>query len=112
MKKDPTVFLQHILECIEHIEKYIKARTFKHFVQSPQLQDAVIRRLEILGEAAKNIPGDFRKRYRDIPWRKMAGMRDKLIHEYFGISLKLAWVVIKKHLPILKVKIKTILKNN
>lgn len=105
MKKDFLIYLKHILESIELIEDYVKDTTEKKFLSNPQQQDAVIRRIEIIGEAIKNIPTEFKDEHPDIPWRAISGMRDILIHEYFGIDLKLTWRVVKLRLPELKEKI-------
>lgn len=102
MKKDPKIFLQHILESIIEIEKYIKGVSEKEFQKSTQIQDAVIRRLEIIGEAAKNIPDQIRKLYNFVPWKKIAGSRDILIHEYFEIDLEAVWDTATKDIPELK----------
>ena len=93
MKKDPAVFLEHILECIDLIEQYTKGRTKEEFFASKSFQDAVIRRIEIIGEAVKNIPKDIRKTYSQVPWKQIAAMRDIISHEYWGIDLKLTWKV-------------------
>lgn len=80
------------------------------FLKSVNIQDAVIRRLEIIGEAVKNIPPEFRDEYPDIQWRQIAGMRDVLIHGYFGVDLDLTWKVVKSDLPELERKVAGILK--
>ncbi len=105
MRKDESVFIEHILESIALIEKYIEDRTKADFFNSVQLQDSVIRRIEIIGEAVKNLSTKLKEKYPEIPWRNIAGMRDLLIHEYFGIDLELTWKVVIKDIPELKVKI-------
>ncbi len=85
-KKDPKIFLKHILESIEQIEKNTKSFSEDEFSNSITIQDAVVRRLEIIGEAVKNLPRSFRNKNTKIPWKKIAGMRDVLIHEYFVVS--------------------------
>ncbi|MHA2495411.1 MAG: HepT-like ribonuclease domain-containing protein [Candidatus Hodarchaeales archaeon] len=102
MTKDPLIFIEHIWECIELIEKYTKEKTRAEFIESTQLQDAVIHRLEIIGEAVKNIPEDFKEKYPEIPWKDIARTRDKLIHGYFGIDLDLVWEIAQKDIKDLK----------
>lgn len=84
MKKDPIVFIEHILECIELIEEYTKGVTKEEFFKLRQLQDSVIRRIEVIGEAVKNIPQEIKDKYNQISWKRISGMRDILIHEYWG----------------------------
>ena len=110
MKKDPNIFLRHILESIERIDEFTRSISRKQFLNSVQIQDAVIRRLEIIGEAAKNIPNEFKKKYPNIPWAEMAKTRDKLIHGYFGVDLELTWDIVNKDLPDLENKIREVLK--
>ena len=105
MKKDPKIFIEHILQCIEHLEQYLKGITKKEFPASVQLQDSVIRRIEIIGEAVKNIPKQVKNKYPDIAWKEIAGMRDILIHEYFGVDLGLTWKVATKDVRHLKTRI-------
>ncbi|MBU1071145.1 DUF86 domain-containing protein [Patescibacteria group bacterium] len=110
MKKNPKVFLQHILESISEIEKYTKNISETKFARSTQIQDAVIRRLEIIGEAAKNIPDNIKKCYEDIPWKKITGSRDVLIHGYFRVDIESVWDTVTKDICKLKKDIKKIIK--
>ena len=105
MRKSAKIFLEHILDAINLIEEYIKDKKKSEFLESMQLQDSVIRRIEIIGEAIKNIPSDFKGAYKNIPWKEITGMRDILIHQYFGVDLELTWEVIKTDLPKLKKQI-------
>jgi len=105
MKKDPKIFLKHIIESIEAIESRLAKITKEEFEKNITIQDAVIRRIEIIGEAVKNLPAEFKRNHLGIEWRKIAGMRDKLIHEYFGISLNIVWTTARRDLPKLKKQI-------
>lgn len=91
--------LADIQEALEKIQRYIEGYTFEQFVQDSKTQDAVIRNLEIIGEAAKMVSAPLKKRYPEIPWKAMAGVRDRLIHHYFGIDYETVWRIITRELP-------------
>lgn len=113
--KNPLVYLEHISESIIIIEKYTKNINKDKFFRYVGTQDKIIRRLEIIGEAVKNINLSLRSQYPLVPWKKIAGLRDKLIHDYFEVELDLAWEVVKRDIPILKryiIKIKRELISN
>lgn len=104
MKKDPRIHVSFILECIELIEEYLKGLTETEFLNSTQQQDAIIRRVELIGEAVKNIAPVVKDRYPEIPWKRIAGMRDILVHDYLGLDLEITWKVAQVEIPELKTK--------
>lgn len=106
MTRDFSIYLKDILENIELIEKFTKNTDYHEFTENHMINHAVLRCIEIIGEAVKNIPEPIRKKYPQIPWRDIAGMRDKIIHFYFGINLETVWLVVIEDLP----KIKTLIK--
>lgn len=102
MKKDPKIFLGHIIESIEDIEKYTRGQTKGTFLKAKMMQDAVVRKIEIIGEAVKNLPPYFKKKYSKIAWGNIAGMRDILAHEYFGVNINVVWKTVREDIPKLK----------
>ena len=100
--KNTVIYLLHITESISAIEEYLQGISETQFHNKRQLQDSVVRRLEIIGEAVKNVPLEYRDQHKNIPWKKIAGMRDKLIHHYFGVDLDLVWKISTETLPELK----------
>lgn len=107
--KDPKIFLIHIRDSINHINKFSKNLTKSKFMKDRLRQNAIVRELEIIGEAVKNIPVSFRKKNSSVEWVKISGLRDKLIHHYFGLDLEIIWRVIKQDMPDLEEEIIKIL---
>jgi len=108
MTKDPRVCLAHILECANRIERYL-GQDREAFLRNTMVQDAVIRNFEVIGEAAKRIPEQFRVVHAAIPWRLMAGFSDVLIHDYEGVDLERVWRIAQEDLPAVKTAITQIL---
>ncbi len=111
MKRDLTLFIDDIISAINDIQESSKNISGEKFSVNKDVKDATIRRLEIIGEAVKNIPIFIREKYSDVPWNKIAGMRDVITHGYFRVDLDSVWEVIRKDLPKLKKQIQRIKKD-
>jgi uncharacterized protein with HEPN domain len=109
LKKADYVYLKHIADSISKIEEYTLGLTVKEFERNSLVQDAVIRQIEIIGEASKQVSPEFRKKHSQVPWKDIAGMRDKLIHDYLGVDIQAVWATVCKDLPELKGQVKVIL---
>lgn len=109
MKKDDTVYLRHILDAIALIEEYVHGLSENEFLTHSMTKDAVAREIEIIGEAANNISGEFQGKHPKMPWKKMTGIRNKIIHEYFNVNFSVVWDTVQEDIPLLKRAIKKLL---
>lgn len=110
MHKDK-LYLEDILDCIKKIESYVKDMDYNEFSKNQLVYDAVVRNLEIIGEASKKISIEIKKKYPEIEWKKMSGLRDILIHEYSGINKEIIWDVIQTKISVLKSGVRDVLKD-
>lgn len=111
MSREYKLFIKDILEAINDIEEFIREMDYNTFLSDRKTQRAVVQAIEVIGEASKNIPAEIKRKHKDIPWKEMAKMRDKISHFYFGIDYKIVWKVIKGKLPLMKSSIEQIFKD-
>jgi len=111
MTRDYIDYIDDILNSVEELEEFIEGMDYETFSSDRKTENAVIRSLEVMGEAAAKIPDTIRDKYPDIPWKRMVGMRNKLIHDYFGVDLDIIWAVSTEEIPPLKVHIKRLRDN-
>ena len=112
MKAEFLDYVDDIIKAMDDALSFVRGITYDTFVKDRKTMYAVIRALEIIGEATKNIPYQIKARYPQIPWKEMAGMRDKVIHAYFGVDLKRVWSTVNQDIPNLKPQFEKILKEN
>lgn len=108
-KRGDVESLKDIQEAISRIQEYCRDSSLKQFLRDTKTQDAVVRNLEIIGEATRNISAEFKKKHAHVAWKSMAGLRDKLIHHYFGVNWDVVWNIIQEKLPAVKAQIEELL---
>jgi uncharacterized protein with HEPN domain len=111
-RRSSKIVLQDILASIEKIQQYTNGLDYEGFVSRSMVVDAVVRNIEIIGEASKNMPEDTRGESPQIPWKQMAGIRNRIVHEYFGVDVSIIWFVVENELPLLKIEIENLLKDS
>jgi uncharacterized protein with HEPN domain len=110
-RRDYRDYLQDILNAVDDIEGFVDDMSFEEFAKDRKTLNAVVRSIEIIGEASKNIPDALKAKYEELPWKQMTGMRDKLIHAYFGVDVETLWKAVKENIPPLKKSIQKMLKD-
>lgn len=110
-KREHGDFVQDILDSVNDVGSFIEGMDFEEFIKDKKTIYSVVRAIEIIGEATKNVPEQIKKKYPDVPWKKMAGMRDRLVHEYFGVDLEILWGTAKEDVPQLKTPVSKVLED-
>lgn len=111
MSRDISLYIKDILQNMSDAEEFIQGFSYDQFASDKKTLNAVMRSMEVVGEAAKKVPDEIRAKYPSVPWKEMAGMRDKLIHFYFGVDREAVWLVVKDRIPIIKPLIGQILRD-
>lgn len=110
-RRDYRDYLQDILDAVDDVEVFVGDMSFEEFKKDRKTLNAVVRSIEIIGEASKKLPDSLKAKYKELPWKEMGGMRDKLIHAYFGMDTETIWKTIKENIPSLKKSIQKMLKD-
>jgi uncharacterized protein with HEPN domain len=111
MSRKLSIYIKDIIQNMQDAEEFIKGMSFEEFELDKKTFNAVVRSIEVIGEAAKNVPDSLRAKYPAVPWKEMAGMRDKLIHPYFGVNCEAVWLSIKERMPAIKPSIEEVLRD-
>ena len=111
-KRDWKLYVEDVLECVRKVEKYTDGMDFASFKEDDKTIDAVVKNLIVIGEAAKNISDDVKGRYEDTPWRKIVGLRNRIVHGYFSVDLEIVWSIVKRELPALEMQLQRILEES
>jgi uncharacterized protein with HEPN domain len=109
MKRNYKLFIKDIISAMKSIEEFVEGLSLDEVKEDDKTSSAVIRKFEIIGEATRHVPEDLKEKYPDIPWKRMAGMRDRLIHAYFGVDYRLVWEAIKIDIPKLRPRLEEVL---
>jgi len=110
MSRNAFLYIKDVLENMQDAEEFIQGMSYEQFCADKRTVNAVLRSIEVIGEATKNVPEEIRARYLTIPWKEMAGMRDKVIHFCFGVDKEMVWLVVKDRIPALRPLIERILR--
>jgi uncharacterized protein with HEPN domain len=111
MSRKLSIYIRDIIQNMQDAEEFVKGMSFEEFELDKKTFNAVVRSIEVIGEAAKNVPDDLRAKYSAVPWKEMAGMRDKLIHSYFGVNCEAVWLSVKERMPVIKPYIEEVLRD-
>lgn len=111
-KRDWKILFNDIITAIQKIEKYTDNLTYENFIANELVKDAVVRNIEIIGEASNQIPDDFKAQHGNIPWNKLRGIRNRIVHDYFGVDHDIIWEIISNELNVLKADLNQILESN